>query len=263
MEHCALSNAVQLVRSNALATYVGLVAAVEGAVVRKPLGFTLVRGPGVFSFCNFAAGFDVAPDDFEPAVGLLIAQANECFEFYVFLISGDQPDDLGGRLASAGFQCRQSLVSMASASPVEHEDVGARLVSDHKERRSVADFMAGQFFWTMPMDARRGIAAATAASPHTIWVVGDSHDPTAAVMLVEQPEAVGLFNLCVAPPARGKGLGAGLVQAVQSAASRSGRTVVLQCGEELAGWYSNLGFERVGSINAYTLAPGQASDILV
>jgi predicted N-acetyltransferase YhbS len=114
----------------------------------------------------------------------------------------------------------------------------------------------------MAPEARQGIAAATAASPHTIWVVGDGRDPTAAVMLVEQPEAVGLFNLCVAPESRGKGLGADLVRAVQSAASRTGRTVVLQCDDELAGWYSNLDFERVGSIGAFTLAQAPTDDIL-
>jgi ribosomal protein S18 acetylase RimI-like enzyme len=263
MEHRALSNAVQLVRSNALATYVGLVGSVEGAVVSKPIGFTLVRGPGVFSFCNFAAGFDLAPGDVDAAVDFLVGQATECFEFYVFSISGDEPADFDKRLEERGFQCRQSLVSMASSAPIEAKDVGARVVTEPDDRRAVGDFMARQFFWRMGREARQGIAAATAASPHTIWVVGDGSDPIAAVMLVEQPDAVGLFNLCVATESRGKGLGSDLVRAVQSAASRTGRTVVLQCGEELAGWYSNLDFERVGSIGAFTLAQAPTDDILV
>ncbi len=260
MEHRPLS---ELVRTNALATYLGLVAAVEGSVVTRPLGFTLVRGPGFFSFCNFAAGFDVADEDLPAAVDLLRAQAQDHFGFYVFHMTGDRPAGLEPALIDGGFEPRQTLAAMASMNPGGVGVEGARLVASHDDRASVAGFMAKQFFWSMPPEARRAIAAATAASSHTVWCVGEPGDPKAAVMLVEQPDSVGLFNLCVKPELRRNGIGAALVRSVQNAAFTQSKPVVLQCSEDLVAWYEDLGFERVGVVHALTLAPDGAGDILV
>ena len=262
MEHRSLSAHVPIVRSNAIATYLGLVAAVEGSVVTKPHGFTLVRGPGFFSFCNFAAGFHIEDSDLDEAIALLQAQARECFGFYVFAMSGDTPDRLDERLVECGFEVRQRLVSMASVLAPAQGELDARLVTDRQERADVATFMARQFFWSMPSEARSAIAAATSACGHTVWCVGQASDPRAAVMLVEQHDSVGLFNLCVKPELRSKGIGGDLVRAVQTAASNLGRPVVLQCGEDLVPWYQNLGFDRVGHVTALTLSSAASGDIL-
>ncbi len=263
MEHRTLTDPrALLVRENALATYLGLVASVKGAVVSKPTGFTLVRGPGHFSFCNFAAGFQLDESTLDGAVSLLQEQAEECFGFYVFAMSGDTPVDLDETLARRGFECRQELVGMASGAAPHPPDIDARAVTDHMERRQVASFMAKQFFWRMPREAREAIAASTAASGHSIWAVGEPEDPDAAVMLVEQPRAVGLFNLCVRPEIRQKGLGTELVRAVQAAAGNLSKHVVLQCEPELAPWYERLGFEAVGTVEAFTLSQHDSGDIL-
>jgi hypothetical protein len=250
------------VRENALATYLGLVGAVEGAVVTKPMGFTLVRGPGYFSFCNFAGGFDLEEGDVERAIDLLQEQAEDCSGFYVFAMSGDTPADLKEQLERRGFESRQHLVGMASSVAPPPGEIGARAVAEMGDRRLVSSFMARQFFWRMPREARETIAASTAASSHTVWCVGPASDPDAAVMLVEQPASVGLFNLCVRQELRRKGLGSGLVKAVQAAASNLGRPVVLQCEPELATWYKGLGFETVGTVEAFTLSHDDSSDII-
>lgn len=260
MEHSSLS---ALVRENALATYLGLVAAVDGAVVSRPMAFTLVRGPGAFSFCNFAAGFDVQEDDVAELVATLRSNASDCFGFYVFLMTGDRPDHLEKALVDGGFEVRQRLVGMAAPGASGQGAEGARLVAEHEDRVKVAGFMSRQFFWNMPSQAREAIAAATAASGHTIWCVGEPQDPEAAVMLVEQQKAVGLFNLCVRPESRRQGLGSRLVQSVLRAAQSQSKLVVLQCGEELVPWYRELGFERVGAVQALTFQPSGGGDILV
>lgn len=262
MEHRALSPYVGLVRDNALATYLGLVSAVNGSQVSTEHGFTLVRGPGPFSFCNFAAGFNLDPLRVQETVAMLKQQSDECGSFYVFSISGDTPDNLEQQLVSHGFEVRQRLTSMATQDVIGERGT-ARLITDHAERVSVATFMARQFFWSMPNEARSAIAAATAACGHTLWCVGSPADPEAAVMLVERGGAVGLFNLCVKPDLRGKGIGRGLVGAVLAAAKAQGLPVVLQCGDELVGWYSSLGFEPVGSIAALTVADTGPGDILI
>ena len=261
MERSALSPAI-IVRENALATYLGLVAPVRGSVVTRPGGYVLVRGPGPFSFCNFAAGFELGEGDLNQTVDNLVRQAEECPGFYVFVITGDSPQSFPAALGAAGFEKRQSLVSLFAKGVEGPTDAGARGVTDPDERRSIAAFMSKQFFWSMPSEAREGIAAATAASPHTIWAVGPAERPEGAVMLVETPGAVGLFNLCVRPELRGKGLGTSLVRAVQTAATASGRPVVLQCAQDLVAWYTRLGFERVGKVDAYTISPEETGDIL-
>lgn len=263
VEHRPLTDPrAELVRSNALATYLGLVGSVSGTVVTRPHGFTLVRGPGLFSFCNFAAGFEVKPEDLPAAIQALRDNAEDCFGFYVFVMTGDCPTDLERRLLESGFEIRQELVGMASTASPEPPELPARAVIDHEERRAVASFMASQFFWRMPREAREAIAAATAAGAHTLWSVGEPADPEAAVMLVEQPESVGLFNLCVRPERRRTGLGSEVVKAVQAAASSLGRPVVLQCEEELVGWYRRLGFEAVGTVKALSLSDDGGSDII-
>jgi hypothetical protein len=263
MEHRPLKDPrARVVRENALATYLGLVGAVEGAVVTRPMGFTLVRGPGHFSFCNFAAGFDVAEGDVCAVIDLLDEQSRDCFGFYVFSMSGDAPSDFREQLRRRGYESRQGLVGMASEASPSPGVVSARVVADSEERRLVASFMARQFFWKMQKEVREAIAASTAASSHTVWVVGPARDPEAAVMLVEQPASVGLFNLCVRPELRRKGLGAGLVRAVQAAASASGLPVVLQCEPGLETWYKGLGFETVGTVEALTLSHDDGGDII-
>jgi ribosomal protein S18 acetylase RimI-like enzyme len=243
-----------------VATYLGLVGAIEGASVTRPHGFTLVRGPGYFSFCNFAAGF--VGGDARQIAAVLLEQAEACLGFYVFLMTGDEPADLHERLGDAGFQVRQTLVGMAAVGHSGEPETGATAVTDLKERRAVASFMARQFFWRMPKDGRDAIAAATALGPHTLWAVGPVHEPEAAVMLVEQPDSVGLFNLCVRPDLRRKGLGSRVVGAVGAHAARQGKPVVLQCEAELAAWYREQGFREVSRVDALSLAPDSVGDIL-
>ena len=135
MEHRALNRFVELVRSNTLATYVGLVRAVSGSRVTQDHGYTLVRGPGPFSFCNFAAGFDL-DGEIGGVLEDLKAQAEDCFGFYVFVMSGDEPGDLEDRLVGAGFEVRQELTSLVSET-VATEPARARLVVGDKDRRAV------------------------------------------------------------------------------------------------------------------------------
>ncbi|MEJ5172044.1 MAG: GNAT family N-acetyltransferase, partial [Fimbriimonadales bacterium] len=69
-----------------------------------------------------------------------------------------------------------------------------------------------------------------------------------AVMLHRTPRALGLYNLCVAPWMRGRGLGACIVRQVQTDACRAGVPVVLQCRSELVPWYRRLGFRSVADL---------------
>ncbi|HXH61196.1 MAG TPA: GNAT family N-acetyltransferase [Fimbriimonadaceae bacterium] len=249
--HPLAPDIVQRVRANALATYLGLVEPVEGAVVSRPYGFTLVRGPGIFSFCNFAAGFDVAGEELEEVVGVLQQNASQCPNFYVFSMSGDSPPGLGQALAEGGFESRQSLQSMSWSGPAPDPDIVLTAPQGNEERLKAAQFMAQQFFWQMPEEAREAIAMATAASRHQILTVGPPSEPMAAVMLVQSEGTLGLFNLCVRPDLRGRGIGSRAVRGVQRQAVDAGSALVLHCGAHLVQWYRGLGFEGVGVVSTF------------
>lgn len=262
MEHSHLADpeTVNSVRANTLETYLGLVEPINGAVVTRPHGFTLVRGPGSFSFCNFAAGFD--SEDLEETVSALIVQARDCAGFYVFVMSGDRPPDLDERLQARGFKVRQELTSMVWE-PVEcPAGVEIDFVADHGERSLVAGFMSEQFFWRLPTEARRVIAAATAASRHHLFKLGGAQEPQAAVMLVPSPGSIGLYNLCVRSELRGRGIGKSIVESIKSSAAVNDTTIVLQCEGALVPWYQDLGFGTVGRVRAYTFPGTVSGDIL-
>ena len=243
-------------RANTLATYLGLVEPVSGTVVTRLMGFTLVRGPGPFSFCNFAAGFDVEEADCDAVLDLLAHNCSDCPGLHVFVMSGDRPPDLQARLEAAGFELRQRLVSMAWFPQEAAEDAALAEVVEPEERRHVAEFMASQFFWRLPDEARAAIAAATAASRCSLQSIGPAEDPVATVMLVQQPATLGLYNLCVKPDLRGKGVGRSVVRSIQHGASLSGRTVVLQCDRLLAPWYAQLEFQEAGDMCAFSFSSG-------
>ena len=239
-------------RANTLATYLGLVEPISSTVVTRPMGFTLVRGPGPFSFCNFAAGFDVEEADCDAVLDLLSENCSDCPGLHVFVMSGDRPPDLQARLEAAGFELKLRLVSMAWHPQEAAEDAALAEVVEPEERRHVAEFMASQFFWRLPDEARAAISAATAASRHSLQSIGPAEDPVASVMLVPQPGTLGLYNLCVKPDLRGKGVGRSVVRTIQHSASLSGRTVVLQCDRLLAPWYGQLGFKEAGEVCAFS-----------
>lgn len=257
MERSAIEpGIVQQVRANALETYLGLVEPVDGAVASHTHGFTLVRGPGVFSFCNFAAGFDVPSEDLGCALQALKENAEQCPNFYVFSITGDSPADFERSLVGSGFEPRQALTSMAWSGVAPGPTLTLERAVSTKDRLSAAEFMARQFFWQMPEEAKSAISMATAASRHLLLTVGPATGPEAAVMLVPYGGTLGLFNLCVKPARRGSGLGTGIVQAIQYEAARSGSAVVLHCGGHLVPWYLSLGFGEVGTVATFVRSNG-------
>lgn len=262
MEHRLIADreTVQTVRAVTVATYLGLVEPINGAVISKPAGFTLVRGPGAFSFCNFAAEFDA--ENSKDAVAALIEQSGECAGFYVFVMTGDKPEDLSETLLAEGFELRQELTSMVWE-PVECQ-AGPSLdrVTDQNDRSFVTKFMCEQFFARLPIEAREAIAAATAASRNQIFKIGESETPQAAVMLVPGSGSIGLYNLCVRPGLRGQGIGKSVVESIKSGAAQNGIKVVLQCDRSLVPWYQGLGFQTVGSVRAYTFSGTYSGDIL-
>lgn len=255
-------NLDKAVRENAQATYLGLVENIEGASVSKPHGVTLVRGPGNFSFCNFAISFDLEGGEVESVLDLLVQNANECEGFCVFSSTADSTKEMERQLLDKQFRVRQSLTCMASNKIADGEIATLNTYTDKHHRLAVTRFMASQFFGWMSRDARESIALATALSRHTVLCVGPVENPQGAVMLVEFGGVLGLYNLCVKENERGHSIGSNIVRAVQSIASKNSSPVGILCESALVSWYQCQRFERVGSIDVYCCETQRMSDIL-
>lgn len=252
-----------LARSNAISTYVGLALAVNGTTVSDEHGFTLCQGPREISFCNFAAGFDIASEqEAELVVEHLVARTRDVPATTTFVMTGDRPGDLGQRLVDAGFESHHTLHQMVdhSASAVSGTELEEAV--QPADRLLVTRFMAEQFFWRAGQGLREQIAQATAATTHRLYWAGTRHSPSVAVMLVESEGAIGLYNLCVRPEDRGAGWGSEAVRFAQRLAAARSSALCLQCDSALKEWYSRHGFDPVGEARAFHFVSGEASDIL-
>ncbi len=243
------------VRDNALATYLGLVQNIPGSVLTKSYGVTLVRGPGSFSFCNFAFVTEIDPIDIASVVDLLIKNMNECSSFCVFVFSTDTSQELIVRMHLSGFRVRQALKCLVSRHKGPGEDLDLFEHLEKEDRLAVSKFMAGQFFGWMSSDSRKTIALATALSPHRLLSVGPLDELEGATMLVESSGITGIYNLCVKEGRRGLGLGSKIVRTVQAQAGKIGCPVGILCEPGLVSWYQLQNFEQVGSIDVYCFDP--------
>ncbi|MCB0825572.1 MAG: GNAT family N-acetyltransferase [Armatimonadetes bacterium] len=255
MEHRILSPHLAA-RENVIETYLELARAVPQSEIEWRSDYVVVRGPSSLSFCNFAARFEAS----HPVHGLAeeIADLSHHWPgFWIFVTDGDRPTDLSERLIQAGFMVRQTLSQMIwEPDGVEYEEFG-QVMEGLVPRREMARFMADQFFVRTPQSIRAEIAEATARSTHRLISVRDEIGAfLGGVMMSRTPNSVGLYNLCVSPQFRHKGMGSSLVREVQTQATALGVPVVLQCHGPLIEWYETLGFRTVGQLRAFTWGTG-------
>ncbi len=255
---------VRASRENVVETYIGLAAPVAGCQIERGARCSMCTGPSEFSFCNFAAGFNLADDRAEALRQLeaIRAQIAHPRNFWAFLITGDRPQGLPALLDKAGFAPRHSLVEMAWRPAFVPDGAPLTLATTPEDRIAVAEFMTLQFFWRMAPSSRRRIAEATAGSPHELYRVGPQDRCRAGVMLCRTAGAVGLYNLCVEEKDRGRGMGSSVVRSVKRMAAADGKPVVLQCEPALVPWYIDQGFEEIGTVTAYCVVSTSRSDIL-
>lgn len=238
-------------RENLVHTYLRLGEKVPQAEVERRFGVTSCRSRLNLPFGNFA--LDIRTEEPDACLSYLGRLARETTSFRVFSLPDDEPPDFALRLERAGFRPSLRLAQMAAdgreGAPAEE----AGRAREPLERWFVSQFMVRQFFWRSHRELQEQIVAVTAASEHELWYVGDVRHPIAAVMVTRTPGTLGLYNLCVAPEHRRRGIGGRLVELVRSAAAREGRVVALQCEPGLVPWYEMRGFCVMGKIGFYGL----------
>ncbi len=234
-------------------TYFALGKATPGSRFTKEIGFDACLGNFDHPICNFASGIKL-----DPWVAHRLAElAYSRGAFNVYSLPGDTPEDAGLReelLMRAGFRKSYSLRQMVAEPGPTAEGVPLTKAATPPERQEIATFMAAQFFGRHSANFRRRVSDATqSATELDLYSVRPREELIAAVMVVEDPEIVGLYNLCVKAHAQGRGWGKSIVSEVMRGAFATGKPVTLQCDELLSPWYEGLGFRRIGSVDVYAL----------
>ncbi len=243
---------------NLLQTYLRLGLATPGAIWEREEGFDLCLGDLDHPICNFAAGLNLDPW----SARRLVTIAESRPSFNVYASPGDGPEYLDELLVRAGFCHAYRLVQLVAEPPEEDsfETMDECTVGD---RDAISRFMVDQFFSQRPISFRTAIAEATArATGVELYFVRDRSRIVAALMLSQAGGMLGVYNLCVAPASRGRGIGSSVVRWALGEARRRGMMATMQCEPHLETWYGSLGFQRSGWLNVYRLSKGPTSDII-
>ena len=234
---------------NLLGTYLALGRALPGARVVETDAYVGLVSELPHAMGNFAARLRLDPWSAAELRGLAAGRP----AFQAVALPDDAPPHLAELLRRAGFECVQRLVAMAASPPFALAGLDMA-PCDGDERFRVGRFMADAFFAREPLLLRetmaRALAGAEEVSIHA-HVLRDR--PAAAVALSRAGGVLGLYNLCVAGPRRGRGLGAAVVAWCLAQAAAENREAVLQCAPTLEGWYAAHGFARVGTITVWSL----------
>lgn len=178
----------------------------------------------------------------------LVEKARAHSFFRVHVITGDSPPTLLGLFESKGLTEASHMKLMISRAAGLADPRVQELPP--QDARQVAEFTVEQFFWTAQAQIRQRVtelAYAMARDPRqtTYAIYGESGIQAAASVFYTDAVA-GLYNVCVHPSSRGRGLGSAIVQHACHQAAFRREKIVLQCGESLVGWYQVLGFREAG-----------------
>lgn len=158
------------------------------------------------------------------------------------------------QIKEMGFAPAYRLLQMFRIGPLEGQAADLSR-AEGQERLRVADFMVRQFFFRQSKAVRQNISQATAQCELPLFWSGFQGQTVGAVMLCPEADVLGLYNLCIDPDMRSKGLGSATVRAILSYASQHNWPVVLQCDAVLESWYGGLGFSKLGTVEVFCRNP--------
>lgn len=231
-------------------TYSSLAVATPGTTVRRTGNVVVAEGDLAHPICNFVLLDRGEAEDPRHEVGW--APGRPFLNVY-WPVAGERFGDR--RLKIAGLERVHSLEVMVAPGRILGHPVRLtmREAEASADRDRLAMFMADRFFGRYREAMRAGIARSTSeAQSLRLFATPDLDRPVGAVLLTETEGALGLYNLCVRPEERGRGLGAEIVRWVLAAAHARGERVTLQCDDRLAGWYRRFGFATVGRLVVFS-----------
>jgi GNAT superfamily N-acetyltransferase len=240
---------------NIWATYAALACTVPAVEKTDSEAYLAFRATGGHPLANFATRTRLNPW----AARELAEMAGPTREFRVYLTPGDEPEHAAELLGRAGFRQEAELrIMVRTASAAATSEFGTLLPAPDNRREVIARFMADSFFGNRSAEFRQTVADCVVhAEGAELYEVG-AGEIRAAAMLVRAGPMVGVYNLCVSPPLRGRGLGARFLAAVTA----SCELATLQCEKSLETWYARQGWRRIGNIRIFRLEPQERAVIL-
>jgi len=258
VEHGSLTpSAVAVDLENLFSTYEVLAEAIGAERVRSD-NFTAFTHPNGHSIGNCAFRVSLEPQTLARLATLAGTQAG----FHVYdpvetSAGGLEAETRQEMLRRAGFQRQFSLMRFSAPEGFDAMPVQLVEVASPADRRKVASFMTEQFFGRDKTEFRETVTRATSGAGRLrLAITGSMSDIRGAVMVCDQPEAFGIYNLAVRPDCRRRGIGRGILQTLWHtvrATPGDRRQIVLQSDPSLAVWYRDLGFRELGHLEAYVL----------
>jgi GNAT superfamily N-acetyltransferase len=237
------------IAQNLRETYFRIGAAGPDVETRECPEFAACRSPHRHPTCNFAVVSLVQPEVLVEVVRW--GEASKPFNVYTYSGLDDPPlDDLMGRF---GLRSSTMLLAMSGGVGRRHENIEWTIAEGAAERLAVTTFMAQQFFSVQPAAIRDVVALSTAHSGIPLASANLEGRVVGAVMKNSGPHELGIYNLCVSPNFRGKGIGTQMMEDLIVQAGEAGQTAALQCDRRLASWYERLGLETVGVVDVWYL----------
>lgn len=238
---------------NILATYHAVGSVLPGAERKVTSAYSALLSDLPHPSGNFAARLRLDPW----SAGELRDLSATRPAFQVVSLPSDCPEHLPELLRRASFEPVQRLVSMVAEPDFGLSSLDMTRCEDEDERRRTGLFMADSFFAREKVTLRAAMAEAIAHAPELAVYEHRVRDRTvAAVTLTRTPHAMGIYNLCVSGPQRGRGLGTDLVAWGLAQAAAEGRAACLQCAPSLEDWYARQGFVRAGVATVWSARRG-------
>ncbi len=234
-------------RTNIVDTYTKLAQVMPGVTVRDFGHHLRAESKLDMVMGNFAIRFDASSENLTECLDDLELAARRHRTFRIFLLDGDRPSSLRFLLEGRGFLHQDQMHQLACLTDGENPPEMLEATAPD-ERTAISQFMVRCFFLRRDPGLRRVVTRATADSGHRLFYLGSLQDPLGAVMLTESPGSVGLYNLCVSPPHRERGLGGQILRFARHFAFRSGSPILLQCHPSLTIWYAKQGFFGFGDV---------------
>ena len=167
----------------------------------------------------------------------------------VYVLPTDQSPSIIEMMRKVGFNPGVSLNLMFQRNPEGGVDLDLQTVNGVSARYDHTLFLARQFFSSANSDFCAGIASLTSAAKQCeLLLLPGRSGPSAGAMISQVGETLGLYNISVAPEARGKGLGSELVRSLVGIAASRKCTATLQCHDSLVPWYERLGFRKYAEV---------------
>ncbi len=248
-------NPVEALRQNVSETFLALATALEKTEVLRTPHYWVCSNPINHPLANFAIHLDVN----EESLRELLSRAQKEQNFRIYVLPGDSPDDLVPRLTRQGLSTVSLLVGMYLRTPPANPPPVARLARPD-ELLEVCEFIVQNFFWHTPRTLRHVIRDALAKArdvPHHFYISTIENQIVAVGTLTFTEGTAGLYNVCVHPRHRNRGLGSALVRQLSALATQNHYPLVLLCEPDLRIWYQSLGFEVIGESRAFVWGPTQ------